>query len=104
MARGASFHASEAILYDSLGAADTAIHHYGEGIRALRMLLAAHPGTWLRYSYEARCDSYLHRFDVLKNAWRAAARRPETPATHTRRNCTLINLDSVQNVRHIPGL
>ena len=28
MARGAPFHASEAILYDSLGAAGMAIHHY----------------------------------------------------------------------------
>ena len=62
----ASAHSSEAILYDSLGAAGLAIHHYGEGICALRMLLAAHPGTWLRHSYEARCDSYRHRIDVLK--------------------------------------
>ena len=66
MARGASFHASEAILYDSLGAAGMAIHHYGEAICALRMLLAAHPSMWLRYSYEARCDSYLYRIDILK--------------------------------------
>ena len=65
-ARGASFHASEAILYDSLGAAGMAIHHYGEAICALGMLLAAHPGTWLRYSYEARCDSYRHRIDILE--------------------------------------
>ena len=66
MAREASFHASKAILYDSLGATGTAIHHYGEAICVLRMLLAAHPGTWLRYSYEARCDSYRHRIDVLE--------------------------------------
>ena len=67
MARGASFHASKAILYDSMGAADTAICHYWEGICALRMLLAAHPGTWLRYSYEARCNSYRHRIDILES-------------------------------------
>ena len=42
-ARGASFHASEAIRYDSLGAAGMAIHHYGEGTCAPGMLLAAHP-------------------------------------------------------------
>ena len=75
--RGASFHASEAILYDSLGVAGMAIHHYGEGICALRMLLAAYPDTRLRLVYEARCDSYRHRIDVLER--RAAARRPETP-------------------------
>ena len=66
MAREASFHASKAILYDSLGAAGMAVHHYGEGIHALRMLLAAHPDTRLRLVYEARCDSYLRRIDVLE--------------------------------------
>ena len=65
MARDASFHASEAILYDSMGAAGMAIHHYGEGIYVLEMLLAAHPDTHLRLVYEARCDSYRHRIDVL---------------------------------------
>ena len=65
-AGGASFHASEAILYDSLGAAGMAIHHYGEAICALRMLLAAHPDTRLRLVYEARCDSYRHRIDILE--------------------------------------
>ncbi len=30
------------------------------------MLLAAHPDMWLRYSYEARCDSYRHRIDILE--------------------------------------
>ena len=59
MAREASFHASKAILYDSMGAAGMAVHHYWEGIYALRMLLAAHPDTRLRLVYEARCDSYL---------------------------------------------
>ena len=67
MARGASFHASEAILYDSLGAAGMAIHHYGEAIYALRMLLAAHPNTRLRLIHETRCDSYRHRIDILKS-------------------------------------
>ena len=67
MARDASFHASKAILYDSLGAAGMATHHYGEGIRALRMLLAAHPDTRLRHSCEARCDSYRHRIDILES-------------------------------------
>ena len=38
-----------------------------------------------------------------KVAWRAAARRPETLAAHTRRNCTLINKDSVRDVRHALG-
>ena len=66
LARGASFHASEAIRYDSLGAAGMAIHHYGEGIYALRTLLAVHPDTRLRLIYEARCDSYRHRIDVLE--------------------------------------
>ena len=66
LARGASFHASEAILYDSLGAAGMAIHHYGEAICALRVLLAAHPDTRLRLIYEARCDSYRHRIDILE--------------------------------------
>ena len=66
MARGASFHASEAILYDSLGAAGMAIHHYGEAICALRMLLVAHPNTCLRLICEARCDSYRHRIDTLE--------------------------------------
>ena len=66
MARDASFHASEAILYDSLGAAGMAIHHYGEAVCALRMLLAAHPGTRLRLICETRCDSYLYRIDILK--------------------------------------
>ena len=64
--RGASFHASEAILYDSMGAAGMAVHHYGEGIYALRMLLAAHPDTRLRLVYEARGDSYRHRIDILE--------------------------------------
>ena len=59
-------HASEAILYDSTGAAGMAVHHYGEGICALRMLLAAHPDTRLRRVYAARCDSYRHRIDILK--------------------------------------
>ena len=67
MARGASFHASEAILYDSLGAADMAIHHYGEATCALGMLLAAHPGMSLRLICEARCDSYRHRIDILES-------------------------------------
>ena len=66
MARGASFHASEAIRYDSLGAAGLAIHHYGEAICALRMLLAAYPGTRLRHSCEAWCDSYLYKIGTLK--------------------------------------
>ena len=44
LVREASWHASEAILYDFLGAAGMAIYHYGEAICALRMLLAAHPG------------------------------------------------------------
>ena len=66
MARGASFHASEAILYDFLGAAGMAIYHYGEAICALRMLLAAHPGMSLRLICEARCDSYRYRIDVLE--------------------------------------
>ena len=65
-AKDASWHASEAIRYDSLGAAGIAIHHYGEAICMLRMLLAAHPGTCLRLVYEARCDSYRHRIDALK--------------------------------------
>ena len=65
--REASFHASKAILYDSMGAAGLAIHHYGEAICALRMLLAAHLGTWLRHAYEARCDSYRHRIDILES-------------------------------------
>ena len=43
-----------------------AIHHYKEGICALSMLLAAHPDTCLRYSYEARCNSYLYRIDALE--------------------------------------
>ena len=43
-----------------------AIHHYGEAICALRMLLAAHPNTRLRLVYEARCDSYWHRIDILE--------------------------------------
>ena len=43
-----------------------AIHHYGEGICSLRMLLAAHPDTRLRHSCEARCDSYLYRIDILE--------------------------------------
>ena len=64
--RGASFHASEAILYDSMGAAGMAVRHYGEAIYALRMLLAAHPDTRLRLVYEARCDSYRHRIDMLE--------------------------------------
>ena len=64
----ASAHSSEAILCDSLGAAGLAIHHYREGICTLRMLLAAHPDTWLRYSYEARCDSYRHRIDILERS------------------------------------
>ena len=63
---GASFHASEAILYDSLGAAGMPIRHYREGIRVLRMLLAAHPDTRLRLVYEARCDSYRHRIGTLE--------------------------------------
>ena len=67
LAREASAHASEAILYDSLGATGMAIHHYGEGICALRMLLAAHSDTWLRYSYEVRCDSYRYKIDTLKS-------------------------------------
>ena len=67
MARGESFHASEAILYDSMGAAGLAIHHYGEGICSLRMLLAAHPDTRLRHSCEARCDSYLYRIGILES-------------------------------------
>lgn len=66
LANDASWHASEAIRHDSLGAAGMAIHHYGEGICALGMLLAAHPGTRLRFIYEARCDSYRHRIDTLK--------------------------------------
>ena len=66
LAREASAHASEAIRYDSKGAAGMAIHHYREGICALRMLLAAHPDTWLRYSYEARCNSYRYRIDALE--------------------------------------
>ena len=66
MARNASFHASEAILYDSMGAAGMAIHHYWEAICALRMLLATYPGTRLRLVYEARCDSYRHRIDILE--------------------------------------
>ena len=99
--RGASFHASKTILYDSLGAAGMAIHHYGEGIYVLEMLLAAHPDTHLRLVYEARCDSYRHRIDVLGG--RAAARRSETLAAHARRNCTLINRDPVRDVRHALG-
>ena len=67
MAREASFHASEAILCDSLGAAGMAIHHYGKAICALRMLLAAHPGMSLRLICEARCDSYRHRIDILES-------------------------------------
>ena len=67
MARETSFHASKAILYDSLGTAGMAIHHYGEAICALRMLLATHPDTRLRRVYEARCDSYRHRIDALKS-------------------------------------
>ena len=66
-AREASFHASKVILYDSRGAAGMAIHHYGEGIYALRMLLAAHPDTRLRLIYEARCDSYRYRIDILES-------------------------------------
>ena len=67
LVREASWHASEAILYDSTGAAGMAVHHYGEGICALRMLLATHPDTRLRRVYEARCDSYQHRIDALKS-------------------------------------
>ena len=66
MVREASFYASKAIRYDSLGATGLAIHHYRKGIYTLRMMLAAHPDTWLRYSYEARCDSYRHRIDILE--------------------------------------
>ena len=76
--RGASFHASKAILYDSMGAAGMAIHHYGEAIYALRMLLAAHPNTRFRLVYEARCDSYRHRIDMLE---RRAARGPSAKTT-----------------------
>ena len=65
-ARETSAHASEATLYDSMGAAGMAIHHYREGICALRILLAAHLGTCLRRVYEARCDSYRYRIDTLK--------------------------------------
>ena len=72
-ARGASFHASEAIRYDSMGAAGMAVRHYGEAIYSLRMLLAAHPDTRFRLVYEARCDSYRHRIDMLE---RRAARGP----------------------------
>ena len=43
-----------------------ATHHYGEGIRALRMLLAAHPDTRLRLIYEARRDSYRYRIGTLE--------------------------------------
>ena len=75
MARKASFHASKAILYDSLGAAGMAIHHYGEAICALGMLLAAHPDTRLRLVYEARCDSYRRRIDTLERR-RARGRTP----------------------------
>ena len=42
-----------------------AIHHYGDAICALRMLLVAHPNTRLRLVYEARCDSYRHRIGTL---------------------------------------
>ena len=66
MAREASFHASKAIRHDSMGVAGMAVHHYGEGICALRMLLAAHPDTRLRFVYEARCGSYRHRIDTLE--------------------------------------
>ena len=76
MARDASFHASEAILYDSMGAAGMAIHHYGEAICALGMLLAAHPDTRLRLIYEARCDSYLNRIDILESRM-ARGRTPD---------------------------
>ena len=65
-ARGASFHASKAILYDSMGTAGMAIHRYGEAICALRILLAVHPDTRLRLVCEARCDSYRHRIDILE--------------------------------------
>ena len=67
MAREASFHAFKAILHDSLGAAGMAIHHYGEAICALRMLLAAHPNTRLKLIYETRCDSYRYRIDILES-------------------------------------
>ena len=66
MAGGASFHASEAVLCDSMGAAGMAIRHYGKGIYSLRMLLAAHPDTRLRHTYETRCGSYRHRIDILE--------------------------------------
>ena len=58
----------EAIRCDSLGAAGLAIHHYREGICTLRMLLGPIRNTWLRYSYEARCDSYRHRIDILERS------------------------------------
>ena len=51
----------------AMGAAGMAVHHYGEGIRALRMLLVAHPDTRLRLVCEARCDSYWHRIDILES-------------------------------------
>ena len=43
-----------------------AVHHYGEGIRALRMLLAAHPNTRLRLVCEARRGSYLYKIGTLE--------------------------------------
>ena len=49
-----------------MGSAGKAVHHYGETICALGMLLAAHPDTRLRLIYEARCDSYRHRIDILE--------------------------------------
>ena len=66
MARGASYHASEAIRYDSIGAAGMATYHYRESMYALRMFLMAHPNSRLRMIYEARCCSYQNRIDVLE--------------------------------------
>ena len=44
---------------------DIASRHSTHGTR--RMLLASYPGTSLRYSYEARCDSYRYRINALKS-------------------------------------
>ena len=77
----AAAHASDAILYNSTGTAGLAIYHYREDICALGMLVAAHPDTCFRPVYEARCDSYQHRIDILERC--VVARLPETLATRT---------------------
>ena len=72
MKNGASWHASEAIKYDVMGATGMAIRHYTMAVRHLGELIGTNEHPKLQFIHMGRRDAMLERIHRLwKEKWRA---------------------------------